>query len=351
MTIYASLVNIENIYNPMLILNTFTIVLFYIIYVIVSLRTNYMFGISSFLERLASLLIGSGEIVVVKTKAISVLDAIVASFKIWGFLAIPFGLMMLISMIDLLIGRRGYANTNSNDKSIDCVSLFTLLSLSILGLTPWLGYDTLRLINISNLFAALHCSKIFKRLDHTIGNVTRAKVYKTIFRAFVLVIITLSYFILITYMLPQGYVVLNPEISVKTPIDNNVIELVRSVEYFSPSLKFYASIKPITNFIQDERSVICDRSVCHTFMYLNRRDLYVRSRSISDIIVFDPKLLDKATFTNKIEDNVFVLVNSEPGKILTEEPIEYRALSFRLWLLNRSKILFYNSGVICGFVW
>ena len=351
-TVSASLANIENIYNPMLTFNTFTIVLFYIIYVIMGLGTSYMVGISSFLERLANLLIGSGEIAIIKTRAISLLDAIVVGFKIWGFLAVPFGLMTLISMIDLLIGRRGYANTNANDKSIDCVSLFTLLSLFIVGLTPWLGYDTLRLVNVSNLFVALHCAKVLKRLGHPIGNMNRAKVFKTVFRAFILVIITLSYFTSITYMLPQGYVVLNPEISVKTPVDNNIIiELVRSVEYFSPPLKFYASTKLITNFIQDERSVLCDRSVCHTFMYLDRRDLYLRSRSISDTIAYDPKLLDGATFTNEIEDNVFVLVNSEPGKILTEEPIEYRALSFRLWLLNRSKILFYNSGVICGFVW
>lgn len=351
LTISVSQVNVENIYNPMLISSTFTIVSFYIIYVIASLRTRYMVGMSNFLERLVDLLIGSGEVIIIKTKAISLLDIIEAGLKIWGFLLIPFGLMVLISMIDLLMGRRGCANTNANDKSIDCISLFTLLSLFIVGLTPWLGYDTLRLINVSNLFVALHCAKVLKRLGHPISNMNRAKMFKVVLRAFILVVISLSYFTLITYMLPQGYTVLNPEISIKIPVNiNNTVELVRSVEHFSPPPKFYASTKHVIDFIQDERSIICDKSICHTFMYMDRRNLYLRSRSISDTITFDSKLFDETAFANEIRDNVFVIICSEPGRILTEEPIEYRALSFRLWLLNRSKILFYNSGVICGLI-
>lgn len=349
----------ECFYKRLLIFLTVCIVLFYIIYVIVDLRTKHLIGISNLLEKLFNILKGEDEIVTVRTNVLTLVEKILVAFKLWGFLIFPYFLMTFISIVDLLIS---YVK-NTTNRYIDAVNLFTITSLPVIILTPWLGYDTFRIVNIINLLIPLNYVKLVNELDHLIRNdVSKfdksfSKVLKTILNLTVLLIIIITYFVTATYALPQGYNVLNPHVPMASFINNNKVELVASAEYFSPPLEFYVSMEPLVNLIHNVEHIVCDRSICHSFLYFDRKDLYTNSKSMSESVKFTIEKMNGINYITSVEirdslkEKIFVLICSEPGRIMTEEPVEYRSLEFRLWMLSKSSILCYNSYIICVFIW
>lgn len=359
--VFISLFNvIESLYNSLLIVITLTFIGLYLVYVIVDLRTSYFIAMSNFFERLISVLRGGGEVVIMRTRALSIFEATFVGFKVWGPLVIPYSLLVIISLVDLLRNRKQYDPLNSRIKSIDGMSLITLASVAIIGLTPWLGYDTLRLVNVLNLFIPLHYVNVSKKLNRSNKvniNTGRREVTSTVLRLLTMIIITASYLTLFAHALPQGYLAFNPSVATRTFINRDRIELITIVEHFSPPSKFYISIKPITRLFLGDASIVCDRSICHSFMYLDRRDLYLQSKSLSDAIFLIINKYEQIVDISSIEfkddagNSIFILICSEPGKLMTEEPIEYRSIMLRAWLMRNSTLLFYNSGITCGFVW
>jgi len=306
----------------------------YVIYVIVYENTSFGFSIKRSLSAILTLIsLGSIELPLKKTQiAVDYTTSIVAFIEVHGTLLVSYALTLLFTVISLLKGRK-----------LSLLHISVLLSLFLVTLLIFsIGYDAFRVVNVANLLLPLAA---YLALNST-GNSSSRVIVRVLVSALLLVGFTLLVIIQFTPIgfkatyyeitLSLGNTIVTERIPITEYTARKPVVYVNTLEYFSNRLE---ALPPY---------IIGDRTFCHGFMYVHRRDLYLRCRSLStalDIIINGTEI--KGYKFGLAKQSVFLVINY-PVKFATEEPVEYRSNIIRESLILNFNTI-YNSGatVVC----
>jgi len=301
----------------------------YVTYVIMTEATSYSFSIKRSLSAFLTL-INQGSIEPPLKKSQISLDyvtLIVSVMKLYGTLLVPYSLIILFAVINFLKKRILMP--------LHITVFLSFILTTLLALT--IGYDAFRLINIVNLLLPFAlCLGL---------NALRVRLRIKIF-VLCLVLVGLA-FLSIIHFTPID-VKVNVMYYEPTRDNTTVIESISVIEHYAQRPLVYAeTLRYLSNHLGAAFPyIIGDRTICHGFMYVNRRDLYLSCKSLSsavNIIMDDTQVIRGYVFGSVDQPSLFVI--NYPVKFMTEEPIEYRSNSLRKRLISPISLV-YNSGAM-----